>query len=336
MEPKTSMTWFAVAEIAGLILLSLGGHGLAGFWTGAGVTALAMFLHVTYLLQRKAAKHMPERFRARRTEGLIPPHRRKLDRWVLAQWLGIATIGALGSGLIHQAGWQPFDGVGFVYNVLVVGWLVLWAGVYLSSLVDWFLIMPKISGVACPAPCERPGHQRWAGITALWCFHRGFARLLVPAVLIGCPTVIGAITSSSGGRAICFSLSATLALYLAEFELQGKAALSYGLNPRRYVGDTLWLVRESRDSVSREPAYLVDVSAEGGKFRYVERDGDYTGEAFDQKHDDDGQPTTLPALNERPRVEGAVAPCGLECTGINWYCWRNPLAHSQSAAGAEE
>jgi Na+/H+ antiporter NhaD/arsenite permease-like protein len=90
------------------------------------------------------------------------------------------------------------------WHVLAIGWIVLWSGVYLSALVDWHLIMRKVSGISCPRSCERPGKQRWAGITALWCFHRGVARLLVPAVLIGCPTVIGALSESSGGRAICF------------------------------------------------------------------------------------------------------------------------------------
>lgn len=335
MEPKVSMSWFAVAEIIGLLLLALGGHGLAGLWTGVGITILSGFLCVAYLFQRRAARRMPEQFRSRRQNNLVPPHRRTLDRWVLAQWLAIAVIGGGGSVLVNQADWKPFHGVGLVFNVLVVGWVVLWSGIYLSSLIDWYLIMPKVSGVACPAPCERPGHQRWAGVTALWCFHRGFARLLVPAVLIGCPTVIGALTTSSGGRAICFSLSATLALYLAEFEIQGKAALSYGLNPRRYIGDTLWLIREGPDSVSRHPGFLIDVSAEGGKFKYVQRDGCFVGGEFEQKHDDDGRPITLPALNERPRVEPVLAPCGERCTGVNWYCWRNPLAHSQTATADE-
>jgi hypothetical protein len=59
-------------------------------------------------------------------------------------------------------------------------------------------------------------------------------------------------------------IGATLALYLAEFEIQEKAALTYGLNPRRQIGDILWPIREDVDSVSRQPAVLIDVSAEGG------------------------------------------------------------------------
>jgi hypothetical protein len=330
------MTWYVVAEILGLLLLALSGHGVAASWIGLGTAALAAFMNATYLLQRRARKHMPAPFRDRRPDGLIPVHRRALDRWALGQWLAIAGLGAAGSAVIEQVGAHPFKTVGLVFNVLTVGWIVLWSGVYLSALIDWYLIMPKVSGISCPGPCERPGKQRWAGITALWCFHRGFARLLVPAVLIGCPTVIGALSKSSGGRAICFSIGATFALYLAEFEIQGKAALTYGLNPRRQIGDTLWLIRESPDSVRRQAAVLIDVSAEGGKFKYVQEDGSFPGGEFAEKHDDDGRPLTLPELNERPRVEHAAPPCADRCTGVNWYCWRNPLAHSQTTGGGEE
>lgn len=335
MEPKVAMTWFAVAEVVGLLLLALGGWATAALWVGVGVAALSAFLHATYLIQRRAAKRMPKQFRERRGQQLVPLHRRRLDRWVLGQWVAIAVIGAGGAKLVALAGWKPLDDVGMVFYVLTVGWVVLWSGVYLSSVVDWFLILPKISGVSCPAPCERPGKQRWAGITGLWSFHRGIARLLVPAVLIGCPTVIGAITDSEAGQAISFSIAAVLAVYLAEFELQGKAALNYGLNSRRYVGDTLWLVRETSDSVSRRPAFLVDVAAEGGKFKWVDDGGSYSGKEFERKHDDTGPPLALTALNDRPPVEEAVAPCGADCTGINWYCWRNPLAHSQTTSAGD-
>ncbi len=330
------MTWFAVAEVFGLLLLALGGHPGAAFWAGVGVAAVSAFLHAVYLVQRRAAKRMPEQFKARRPEGLVPAHRRRLDHWVLGQWTAIALLGAGGAQLLDAVSATPFHDVGLVFDVLTIGWVVLWSGIYLSSLVDWFLVLPKISGVSCPAPCERPGKQRWAGVTGLWCFHRGAARLLVPLVLIGSPTVIGAVASSSAGQAISFVIAATLSVFLIEFESQGKAALNYGLNGRRYVGDTLWLVREALDSVSHTPAFLLDVSAEGAKFKYVDRTGRYVGDEFEQKHDDDAEPITLNALNSRPRVDDAAAPCGERCTGINWYCWRNPLAHSQTSSAGDD
>ncbi|MHB8532543.1 MAG: hypothetical protein ACYDC2_07470 [Solirubrobacteraceae bacterium] len=329
------MSWFVVALVIGLLLVSLGGHPLAGLWTGVGVAALAALLNAIYLVQRRAAAKMPPEFLERREGRLVPPHRLALDRWAAGQWLAIAVIGAGGSAVVEAAGWRPFAHVGMVFTVITVGFVVLWTGIYLSSTVDWYLVMPKVAGISCPGPCERPGHQRWAGITALWCFHRGFARLLVPFVLIGCPTAIGALTGSGGGRAVAFALAAALALYMAEIELEGKAALSYGLNPWRHIGDAVWLVKENEDSVRRVPAYLMDLSAEGGKFKYLNESGAYVGDPFDAKHDDDGRAIGLKALGERPRMRDARPPCAHRCTGVNWYCWRNELAHSQTTTGGD-
>ena len=66
MEPKVSMTWQAVGVIVGLILLSLGGHALAALWVAVGIAALMAFMHAIYLVQRRAAKRMPEEFLERR------------------------------------------------------------------------------------------------------------------------------------------------------------------------------------------------------------------------------------------------------------------------------
>lgn len=115
---------------------------------------------------------MGERFRKRRPEA-VPRHRLRLDRWVLGQWLAIGIMGAGSGAVIGALDWTPFADVGLVLDVLSIGFVVLWTGIYLSALFDWFLILPKVSGISCPGPCERPGRQRWTGITQLWCFHRG-------------------------------------------------------------------------------------------------------------------------------------------------------------------
>lgn len=335
MEPKVAMSWFTVAEVVGLILLGLGGWGIAGMWVGVGISVSCVFLHALYRFQRRGAARMPEKFSARRTK-VVPKHRVDLDKWVVGQWVTIGFVGGGGAALLEAADAQPFHDVGLAFEVLVIGWVVLWSGIYVSSAIDWYLVMPKVSGISCPGPCERPGEQRWAGITGLWSFHRGVARLLVPGVLIGCPTVIAAITSSGAAQSICFALAAIFLVYLVDFEVQGKAALNFGLNPKRYVGDVLWLVRESPDSVARLPAYLVDVAGEGAKFKHLDAEGRYTEPKFKRKHDDEGRPIALPDLQDRHYVDHARPPCEQECTGVNWYCWNNPLAHSQTTTAGDD
>jgi hypothetical protein len=335
VEPKVAMSWFTAAEVIGLILLGLGGWGAAGMWVGIGVAASCAFLHALYLFQRRGADRMPERFRRRRAQ-LVPKHRTDLEKWVIAQWVTMGVLGGGGAALLDAADVQPFHDIGLAFEVLVIGWVVLWSGIYVSSAIDWYLILPKVSGISCPGPCERSAQQRWAGVTGLWSFHRGIARLLVPGVLIACPTVIGAIGGGGASQSICFAIAAIFLVYLVDFEVQGKAALNFGLNPKRYVGDVLWLVRESPDSVERLPAYLVDVAGEGAKFKHLDRDGRYVQSKLERKHDDEGRPIALPDLQDRHYVEHARPPCEHECTGVNWYCWNNPLAYSQTTSAGDD
>jgi hypothetical protein len=335
MEPKVALSWFAAAEIAGLLVLGLGGWGIAGMWVGLGVAASCGFLHAVYLIQRRGAHRMAKTFRDRRTEP-VPEHRTRLDKWVVGQWITIGVAGGGGAGLLEGAGITPFETGGVAFEVIVIGWVVLWSSVYVSSAIDWYLVLPKVSGISCPGPCERPGKQRWAGITGLWSFHRGIARLVVPGVFIGCPTVIGAISGEGGVQSLCFALAAVFLVYLVDFEVQGKAALNFGLNSKRYVGDVLWLVRESPDSVQRLPAYLVDVAGEGAKFKHLDADGRYREPPFHRKHDDEGRPIALPELQHRHYVDHARPPCEHECTGVNWYCWNNPLAYSQTTNAGDD
>lgn len=333
MEPRVSLSWYSLAVVAGLIALALGGHGWSGMWVAVGVAAVAAAMHGLFLAGRRAARDMPEELRLRRAET-VPEHRRELDRLVVLQWASILVAGGGGATLLAALGADPFGDVGFGFDVVVVGWVVLWSGVYLSSLVDWYLILPKVSGISCPAPCERTGKQRWAGVTGLWSFHRGVARLLVPVVIVGCLAVVGAVSDDATVQAVTLSLAGVFTVLLVEFEVQGKAALHYGLYARRHVGDVVWLVRESEDWVRREPAYLVDIAAEGAKFKYVKEDGTYIGGWFEQKHDDDGEPVVLDKLNGRKRVQAARPPCADGCTGVNWYCYNNPRAYSQTTGSA--
>lgn len=178
------MSWFAAAEVVGLILLGLGGWGIAGMWVGVGVAASSALLHGLYRFQRRGSARMPEKFRARRTND-VPRHRTHLDGWVVCQWVTIGVLGGGGAALLEAADIRPFHDVGMAFEVLLIGWVVLWSGIYVSSAIDWYLVLPKVSGISCPGPCERSGEQRWAGITGLWSFHRGIARLLVPGVFIG-------------------------------------------------------------------------------------------------------------------------------------------------------
>jgi hypothetical protein len=136
MEPKVSMSWFAVAQVLGLVVLGLGGWGPAGMWVGVGVLVTCVFLNALYLVQRRASGNMPPHFRKRRPE-VVPRHRSQLDRCVALQWLAAALLGGGGAVLLDGLRATPMHHLGIAFEVLVIGWVVLWVGIYVSSAVEW-------------------------------------------------------------------------------------------------------------------------------------------------------------------------------------------------------
>src|ERR1043165_5483738 len=78
---------------------------------------------------------------------------------------------------------RPIDIGLSVWSPLLVA--VAFAGVYLSSLVDWFVILPRISGMLGPRPCRASElrHPRfphtWRETTRYWLVHRSVAFLLL-------------------------------------------------------------------------------------------------------------------------------------------------------------
>lgn len=46
------------------------------------------------------------------------------------------------------------------------------AGCFLSSLVDWYYVLPRRDGLVGPPPCKAPQEERWQRVTWFWFLHR--------------------------------------------------------------------------------------------------------------------------------------------------------------------
>lgn len=193
------MTAYTVVILVALTLLALRGFTTA---TGAVAGAIVLFgasLDVTYVRARK-----PERLRA---------HRGELDRIVRGQLLAIGLAGVALAVVLSATGYAPVEHVGRLLKALIIGLTAAIGTIYASSLVDWYSVMPKISGVVGPAPCEAPGQERWAGVTNIWLFHRAVATFTVMGVLAGVPAFMAG-TSHNGSLTVVWafvSLTLTVA-----------------------------------------------------------------------------------------------------------------------------
>ncbi len=323
MEPRRSMSRYAaIVAIAFVVRGLTGGAGPIGY-AGAAVLLTGAILDGGY------------RIAVHRGERSIPAERATLDRIVRAQWIGAGLAGLatavavdrLGVGTLSPAD----DTLGLFLNAVVTAVTIGIAAIFVSSLIDWYWVLPRISGVVRKAPCEQAGGQQWARTTGVWLFHRGVATTAVAGCLYGVFLYMGSRDqgSSRGTWYIAGTIVATATL---AFLAAASRALWLGLNPRVQVGDRL--------DVHGRSCHVVDVSLQGAKYveldelggrrrthaveeAIAERAAEREDAGFVQKEDGS---ISLEDFG-RFRRDGAATPCADGCREVNWYCHRNPRAY---------
>jgi hypothetical protein len=312
MEPRYSMAAYAAVVAALLVMLALSGARSEAAWTAIGLLAVVGGFDLAYVI-------------ARRRKGRAAPYRSKLDWMVRLRW-GAAGLGSLAAiALIVVLDLAPLDDRGRFADALLLWATIAALGVFVSSLVDWYWILPKISGIVCKAPCEAPGKERWESPTGHWYFHRGVATLLVSGMATGVCGYMAATASDPGEAAIWGTIAVAIAGAVVKFNNEGLKALWYGFRPPIHVGDTILAEVHAEGPVERRRAYVVDVSIQGVKYKLLQ-DGQYKGPKFATKSDQ-GE-ISNEDLAKVARLP-AIAVCADGCTGVNWYCRNNPQAHEK-------
>lgn len=309
------MSGYVLFFVAAVLLFAACDYsGAVVAWLGGGVFAVGLLSrsHLALLTRGHA----------------VPDHRRRLDHLVVAQW-GFGGLAAVGAGVLtHYASYRPLADSPALIHALITGGLIISSGVFISSLIDWYWILPRLSGLGgYSAPCEDSGSEQWSSITSIWYFHRALATALVAAVATGIPVYMTSITND-GSKHAAWDIAAFAVAGLAGlFSRHSLRAGYYAFNPPVHIGD---VVRIRLDRYDFEPhdVYIVDVALQGSKFKEL-NDCQYRGRPFRKKGD--GDPIENGALKRVRPLPECPAPCADSCTGVNWYCRNNPLAHSQSA-----
>lgn len=319
MEPKRSMSAFAAVAAASLALLALAGFATAAVWASIGLLLVALALRAEYARLKACG---------RRLDRGVPSHRKPLDRIVVLQWTGASAAGALSGVLFSKLDVAPLADAGDLVSALVVGLVVGSLGVYASSLVDWYAILPKVSGISGPAPCECAGRGRWKYTTEVWYFHRALATALVYLVATGIPAYVGGRSTDSA--LVAWSVVAGVIAVVGGYFLRGMFLAGwYAFSAPVMVGDQIYVdVPDEGDgdvALRRRRAYVLDVSIQGAKYKVL-RDGRYVGGRFSDK--DDGNVPNHKLAGAKAPMDGAPPLCpNGRCSGVNWYCRRNPAAH---------
>jgi hypothetical protein len=303
------MTAYTVVVVAALTLLALRGFTTATGAVAGGIVLFGASLDVAYVRARK-----PERLRA---------HRVELDKVVRAQLLAIGLAGVALALVLSATGYAPLEHVGRLIKALIIGLTAASGVIYASALVDWYWVLPKVSGVLGPAPCEAPGQERWAGVTNIWLFHRAVATFTVMGVLAGVPAFMAG-TSHSGSLTVVWAfVSLTLTVAYNRLYDGVLTSFSHALNAPVEVGDTV-RIREDLEDADLTDAYVVDMSIQGLKYVPLPPP---RPPRFALK----GQLLRWSTADKVRRIPSEHAPCSGpdDCQAVNWYCHRNPRAHGR-------
>jgi hypothetical protein len=294
-----------------------------------------------------------------RTAGVseVPAHRDRLD--VLVSWQATAAVGVgLAAGVIPLASsGEALDvDVPLATPVLV---FVAAAAVYLSSLFDWYLILPRVSGLLGPRPCRPSSGEpstfpdSWRETTRWWYVHRIAAALILRfslafAITIGIHDVVDI---PLGPSIVAAAVLGVLANYLlgawnAGWEA-GHLSMSVGDTVRRlstsgrprrsvrlfkYTVEFSTKVEAVGSEETGEREYVYDVAVENVQLVPVEP-YEATDLATPVMFED--RPIKIPTADASAcEPADSFKGCEGRCSGINWYCIENPLCFKSKQASA--
>ncbi|HMI81230.1 MAG TPA: hypothetical protein VK480_05530 [Solirubrobacterales bacterium] len=334
MSPLPYVRGQVVALALLIALAGLYDASLLAVCVGAGAMFWLLAMHVKYLHDVAA------------TTTWVPNHREKLDRVVAFDPLFTVVPATLLAALFLSGRLQPISGVATIHDAasaLAPVAAVIWG----SSLVDWYLILPRISGQLGPRPCRAaeeeesfPFPKSWREVTRWWYIHRTIGTLAFRLGLIIAAGVLAHSLSDLGFLARLFGWTITLAFggyalvtiwrgfTLARQVRQAghvKGIVGQTVTVERRAGERHpWLFWRELPALQFDGRrYVVDIALESIQLAGAKpREEDDIGQLRRfEKEVDSLELADIGALRQgHPKFSG----CTGRCSGINWYCIENP------------
>jgi hypothetical protein len=295
---------------------------------GAASIAWLLAIHLKYLLDLRAMK------------ARTPPHRERLDRVVSFGPLFTIVPATLFSMLFLFARLDPIGGNAAVHgaaSALALAAAVIWG----SSLVDWYVILPRLSGQLGARPCRAatesvdfPWPNTWKEVTRWWYVHRIIAAF---AFRVGLSTALAVVIGELSGmhdEARWFAGVAMLVFSGYALSTLARGAKQVG-HAKAIVSETVQVDRRPGRRrkwlpfLRLEPLqlkgryYVVDVAIESVQLVSAET---YEADDLPQPDKFAQHPEEAPLANlDAIHVDSAkFSGCSSRCSGVNWYCIENP------------
>lgn len=210
----------------------------------------------------------------------------------------------------------------WIWRSIVGAATVIATSVYLSTLLDWCVVVPRLRGLGRwdALPCRRPSKTDWRSTTQLWITHRIIAYSIVRlmALVIVAVTIV-AIFPRIPATTASF-LGAVAGLIGAYFINRVLPIAGLMTNPPMAVGDRITLAEEYGTGVNARPAYyVVDAAIEG--FSLIEVDDH--DRAISASPNTYPQPDRTLDLKDVTRLLRSRRPfdgCQARCSKVNGRC----------------
>ncbi len=250
-----------------------------------------------------------------------PPHRDRLDilvagdaRTALLPALVLACFAIIFSPQTPTVAYFVLVAAACVATVAAV--------IYVSSLFDWFVILPRMSGMLGAFPCKAKGEppgwpDTWRKVTRWWYIHRIIAAFVFVYGLALALGIVAAGITNASSTWVEFAFTAVFGSFGA-YRKAILPAIKEAGHPHLIVGRTYASALGGR-------RYVFDVSVEGvglvGVDRYEQRASEPAPEQIEyEKHPDEISHDQAQELESADPFLG----CEKRCVGINWYCIQNP------------
>lgn len=252
---------------------------------------------------------------------------RLIDRTTLAVF-GAASCGAA----IGLAARPDLDG-GIPATSAATALLLVSGGMYWSSLVDWFWVLPRISGLHGHRSCRNDPDSGaepvdWEGVTRWWLVHRVAAAVCVALGVAGLlATLAGLVARVAKADPAAQAMVAALVLFVGTavqiYRQHAAQAWELILHPEVKVGVAF-------EDLERGACLPVDIALEGMKVINLSAHADRVRDAIlseeSPRFTSDKGDYTIPLSELIARRSGVAESSCRGCTGINWYCIENPDA----------
>lgn len=227
----------------------------------------------------------------------------------------------------------PLDDGGHVYTVQAMAVLVAVAvgSLYVSSLVDWCYVLPRMRGeLGDDMPCQQSMARRWAKLTCLWLLHR-LAAILLFVFALSATVTIAAIEWLGFSDPLGAAIGAAATLFAGFYLRRAATVIAFVNNPPVHVGDKVVLADEPEHSPFPDSSYyVVDVSVEGVRLLLLADDDAMVEPDSPREHD---RLLDVEAAFALVRARRRFGACSRErCNGVNPYCPRAPERRARAAA----